>query len=190
MTTDHDSAPLSPARGRLARGPIGVAGPLLAVVVLVLGVVLVRDALVAGGLLGGRGVVPALLDAADRFRARTWLIPVGAGIALVGLALLYAALRVRPRRGIPVTAATGLFLTNHGVARLASDAAGEVGGVLHVRTSAGRRRVVTTVEATTDDPDFADDVRRAVSARLAHLRKPPAVRIRVRAPRDNDRGTV
>ncbi|GAA0228725.1 DUF6286 domain-containing protein [Cryptosporangium japonicum] len=182
MTTPGERAP-----ARLVRGPIGVAGPLLATVLLVVGVVLARDGLVAGGLLGGRATVPALLDAAGRLTARSWLIPVGAGLALVGLGLVYAAVRPRPRRGIPVDSATGLYLTADGVARLASDAAGEVGGVLSARTSAGRRRVVTTVEATTDDPTLADAVTRAVSARLAHLRTPPAVRVRLRAPRADSR---
>ena len=176
-----------PARARLVRGPIGVAGPVLATALLVVGVALVRDGLVAAGLLGGRATVPALLGAADRLTAHTWLIPVGAGLAVVGLGLVYAALRPRPRRGVPIDSATGLFLTTDGVARLASDAAGEVGGVLRARSSAGRRRVVTTVETTADDPTLADAVTRAVSTRLAHLRTPPTVRVRVRAPRPDTR---
>ena len=181
------SAPLDAAPGRTAHGPVALAGLTLAVVLIGVGGLLIRDALVGANLLGGAAVVPALLRAADHLAAATWMVPAGVAAAVAGLALMITAIRPGARRDAVVDAATGVFLTRHGVARLASDAAGEVGGVLRAHSSAGRRQVTTTVESTTAEPTLADEVQQAVSARLAGLDPAPAVRIRVRPPQIDNR---
>jgi hypothetical protein len=167
------------ARQKTGSGRIGVVGPVLAVLLAALGVLLIRDALIGLDVLGGPAWLPAALDGLSGSTAEWWMVPAGVGIALLGLWMIVTALRPRSRKTVPVTSATGVFLHTRDVARLASDAAREVDGVLSATSTASRRAVTVTVRSTAT-AGIADGVADAVNLRLRPLKTPPQVKVRVR----------
>ncbi|MFB9377588.1 DUF6286 domain-containing protein [Kineococcus gynurae] len=169
-------AGLAPAPAPTGSGPIGVVGPVLALLLLAVGVLLVRDALVAGGAIGGSAILPAAVDGARGFAAETWLVAVGVVVVLIGLWLVVTALRPRSRRTLPLRSATNTFLHTSDLARLASGAARDVDGVLSASTSASRSKVTVSVQAT---GPVDDEVRRAVTAAVGVVNPPPRVSVRV-----------
>ncbi|MFI5937905.1 DUF6286 domain-containing protein [Actinoplanes sp. NPDC051494] len=167
------------ARPRTGSGRIGLLGPIMALVLTGLGVVLLHDAVAAADSRPGRTWSAALIDGFDRTTAEWWMIPAGVAIALLGIWMVVTAVRPRSRKTLAVTSQTGLFLRTRDVARLASAAADDVDGVLSAGSVAGRRTVTVTVESDRDG--VADVVRTTVEQRLSALAEPPKVKVRVRA---------
>ncbi|NIZ93342.1 DUF6286 domain-containing protein [Kineococcus rubinsiae] len=184
--SDADVRPPSmrPAAAPAGSGPVGVVGPLLAVLLLALGVLLVRDALVTAGTVSGSAWLPAVVDGLRGTGPAGWLVPAGAVVVLVGLWLVVVALRPRSRRTLPLTSDTGVFLHVRDVARLAAGAAGDVDGVLDASASATRRKVTVTVSGTAA-AGLREDVTEAVTERLAALASAPRVSVLVRTPEES-----
>lgn len=189
----RDPAPSPPASGRPAMrsaaqktgaGPVGVVGPVLAVLLLALGLLLLRDALVSAGALSGAAWLPAAAEALRGFAPATWLVPVGVALALVALWLIVTALRPRSRKTLPLTSSSGTYLHTRDVARLASGAARDVDGVLDATTSASRSTVKVSV--TTTSGDLKGAVTSAVTEALRPLQKAPRVVVRTRTDRQED----
>lgn len=176
--------PMRAATQKSGSGPIGVLGPVLALLLLALGVLLLRDALVAAGAFTGTPWLPSATTALQGSPPKWWLIPAGIVAAVLGLWLIVTALRPRSRKTLALTSRTGVFLHTRDIARLASGAAEDVDGVLHVSSTATRRKVRVTVRATTG-AGLEDAVVAAVSQRLAPLQSPPRVAVTVAAPRND-----
>lgn len=172
------------ARQRTGAGPVGVVGPVLAVLLLALGLLLLRDALVTAGALSGAAWLPAAAESLRGFAPAAWLVPVGVVLALVALWLIVTALRPRSRKTLPLTSSTGIFLHTRDIARLASGAARDVDGVLEASTSASRSTVKVAVTATGDDVQAA--VTTAVTDALRPLQKAPRVVVRTRTAHQED----
>ncbi|WP_127127262.1 DUF6286 domain-containing protein [Georgenia sp. SYP-B2076] len=175
----NDWAPMPPASLPTRSGAIGVVGPVLATLLLAAGVALVLDALITGGILAGTGLVATGLVALDGLRPGPWFLVGGIVAALLGLWLIAVALGRRVRSRVTVSSRTGIYLGVGDVARLASAAAEEVGGVISASTIATRRRVTTTIRSI-GDAGIADAVRQAVAARLTMLDPAPRVTVAVR----------
>lgn len=182
-TNSGAPAPMRAATQKSGSGPVGVLGPVLAVLLLALGLLLLRDALVAAGALSGAPWLGAAVDGAKGFAPAWWLVPAGIVLALLGLWLLLTAVRRRSRRTLPLTSRTGIFLHTRDVARLASGAAGDVDGVLDVSSAATRRKVTVTVQGTAD-AGLTESVTAAVTDRLSALQSPPRVAVTVRTPKE------
>jgi hypothetical protein len=172
------------ARQKSGSGAIGVVGPVLAVLLVALGVLLLRDALVAAGALAGTQWLPAAVSGLRGFAPAWWLIPAGIVLALVGAWLIVTALRPRSRRTLALRSQTGVFLHTRDIARLASGAAQDVDGVLHVSSTATRRKVSVAARAITG-PAVREAVSAAVSERLAALQSPPRVRVTIHTPKES-----
>lgn len=184
--TTPDTAPPAPsgstmraARQQTGAGRIGVVGPILAILLTAIGVVLLHDAISEADTRPGRSWLAALADGLNGFEAEWWLIPSGVAAALIGLWLIITALRPRSRKTLAVTSATGVFLHTRDIARLASAAADDVDGVLSAHSVVGRRAVTVTVESET--AGVADRVQEAVAQRLAALAEPVKIKVRVRS---------
>ncbi|TRW44106.1 DUF6286 domain-containing protein [Georgenia yuyongxinii] len=181
--------PMPAARLPTRSGAIGVLGPVLATLLLAAGIVLVIEALVASGLLAGTGLVATGLATLNGLPPGPWFLVGGIVAALMGVWLIVVALSRRVRSRVTVTSRTGIYLGVGDVARLASAAAEEVGGVISASTVATRRRVTTTIRST-GDAGIADAVRRSVADRLTMLDPAPRVAVAVRGKgRTTDGGT-
>ncbi|HEV2636477.1 MAG TPA: DUF6286 domain-containing protein [Actinocrinis sp.] len=176
---DQGAPAMPAARQRTGAGRIGAVGPLLALLLTAIGVVLLQDALSRADTRLGRPWLYSLTDGLNGFFARWWLVPSGIALALLGLWLIITALRPRSRKTLAVTSATGVFLRTRDIARLASSAADDVDGVQGAHCVASRRKVTVTVES--DLPGIADTVQETVEQRLSALADPVAVKVRVRS---------
>ncbi len=175
----HDGPAMQAARQKTGAGRVGFLGPFMAVLLTGLGVVLLHDAIARSDTRPGRTWIAAVIDGLNRVTAEWWMIPLGLAIALIGVWLIFTALRPRSRKTLAVTSATGIFLRTGDIARLASAAADDVDGVLAASSVASRRKVTVTVES--DREQVADLVRDAVTTRLAPLQKSLPVTVRVRS---------
>ncbi|WP_328291267.1 alkaline shock response membrane anchor protein AmaP [Kineococcus sp. NBC_00420] len=187
MTAQTGSTPPAPMRAatqKTGSGPIGILGPILAVLLLAFGLLLLHDALVAAGALSGTLWLNAAVDGVKGFAPVWWLIPAGIVMALLGLWLASAALRPRSRKTLPLTSSTGIFLHTRDIARLASGAARDLDGVLDVSSAATRRKVTVTVHGTAE-AGLSDSVTAAVTDRLSVLQSPPRVAVTVHTPKEN-----
>lgn len=178
--THVDVAPgFAPAAAATRAGRVGWVGIVLAALLVALGVLVVREALVAAGQVAGEPWLAPLVDRADGVRPSAALAAAGVVLALVGLWLVVVALGRRVRTRLPVTSSAGTTIGTADAARLAASAADDVDRVLSARASANRRSVAVTVTVLEGD-DVADAVRTAVSDRLAPLARPLALRVRSR----------
>jgi len=177
------AAPVEPTAGRTPTAAPAAApwAVLLALVVLALGVVGIRDALIAAGAFGGSSWTKNTANAIDGLTARTWMIPAGIGLAVLGLWWLLAALKPRKRTEISLSGTPGAWMRPGDLARLVQPTVENVDGVVSASTSATRRTV--TVKATTTARDSAQvrtAITDAVGDRLAALRRAPQVKVKAR----------
>jgi hypothetical protein len=167
---------MPPAKTPRRTGGTAALGITLAVLLIAVGVLAVRDALLYARLFNGRPLLHELAKVVQGLRPEAWTVVVGALLGLLGLALLVKALIRSGRRVTAVTAETGVFLRPRDVTRLVETAAEGVDGVLGVRVSAKPRRVAVSIRST-GDPDVAGRVQDAVTQRLEPLATQPTVRV-------------
>jgi len=180
---ESGASPVEPTAGRTPTATPAAApwAVLLALVVLALGVVGIRDALVAAGAFGGSSWTKNTANAIDGLTARTWMIPAGIGLAVLGLWWLLAALKPRKRTEISLSGTPGAWMRPGDLARLVQPTVENVEGVVSASTSATRRTV--TVKATTtarDSTEVRTAVTEAVGDRLSALRRAPRVKVKAR----------
>lgn len=168
-------APLQPAGAPPAAG----VAVLLAVLLLALAAVLGRDTLVIAGAVTGRPWTTAALGAVDGLQPQAWMVPVGVVVALVGLWLVVAALRPRPRRDVELGTSGAIWVDRSDTARLAQTAALTADGVLDARASTSRRGVRVRVTTTAQDTSpVVADVRSQVERALSELSPTPSLSIK------------
>ncbi|MFE6650003.1 DUF6286 domain-containing protein [Nocardioides sp. NPDC057772] len=143
----------------------------LALVLIAIAVVAVRELLVSQGWAAGSPVVPTLVDALDGVRASVGLAAAGGGIALVGLVVLWLALRPGRRTHLRVAGDADLWLAPGAVAAVAQETADRLPGVMSADSSRSTRRrvvvdLVVAARATPDGPQEAAAVTEHVRAVL------------------------
>ncbi|GEK22028.1 DUF6286 domain-containing protein [Cellulomonas xylanilytica] len=148
----------------------------LAVLLVVVGVLVLREALVAAGQVDGSPWVAPAVDRLDGLVPSAVVTAVGVVVALLGLWLVVVALGRRVRTRLDVRSSTGTTLGTGDAARLAASAADDVDRVLSARASATRRAVTVTV-STLEGDDVTAAVRAAVTERLEPLVQPLSVKV-------------
>ena len=166
----------APAAAATRAGRVAWWSIALAVLVVVLGVLVLREALVAAGRVDGEPWVAPAVDTLDGVVPSVLVSVVGVLVALLGLWLVVVALGRRVRTRLGVTSSTGTTLGIADAARLAASAADEVDRVLSARASATRRSVTVTV-TTLEGDDVSDAVRAAVTERLSPLAQPLSIKV-------------
>jgi len=177
------ASPVEPTAGRTPTATPAAApwAVLLALVVLALGVVGIRDALVAAGAFGGSSWTKNTANAIDGLTARTWMIPAGIGLAVLGLWWLLAALKPRKRTEISLSGTPGAWMRPGDLARLVQPTVENVEGVVSASTSATRRTVTVKATTTARDPaQVRTALTDAVGDHLSALRRAPRVKVKAR----------
>lgn len=178
VTPDIDPAP---AKAPAAAPATVVTGVLLALVLLGVGVVFLRDALLAAGALTGSPWLTWFADKAEVISASSpWMVWAGPVAVVVGLILVVAALK--PRKSTHWAAEEpGVYIGRADAARLVANAAHESTSVVAARADVSGRRAlrVTARTVANDTAAVTTEVDRAVTHRLAALRPTPNVRTRV-----------
>ncbi len=174
---------LTPARAKepLALPAAGFTGPLVALLLLAAGLVGIRDGIVAAGWIDGSSWTGSAAAWIDGLTFAGWMIPVAIVSIVVGLLLLFAALKPRRKTAVLLNAETSVYIEPAGIARVAADAARSVPGVLDARASATRRSVTVRADVTGDDRSglkkaIGDQVRAA----LEPLESAPKTTVRTR----------
>ncbi|MEI7056519.1 DUF6286 domain-containing protein [Nocardioides sp. CCNWLW239] len=145
---------------------------LLALVLLALAVVAVRDLLISQGWATGSQVAPAVVDGSDGLRSSVGLAIAGGVVALLGLVLVWLAIKPGRRTHLRVTGDADLWLSPGAVAALAQETADRLPGVMSADSSRStRRRIVVDIVAAprdaADGPHGAAGVVEHVDAVLA-----------------------
>lgn len=165
----------APAPPATRAGRVGWVGIVVAALVVALGVLVIRDALVLGGQIDGSTWLVPLVDATDGLEPSLALSAAGVVVALLGLWLVVVALGRRVRTRLPLDV-PGVSIGVADLARLATAAASDVPYVLSAHSSARRKAVYVTVTSLEGD-DVEPDVRAVVQQRLARLATPVAVHV-------------
>lgn len=177
---DVQPTPLRAGKLPVGNGPVVWIGIVLAVTVTALGVLGIVEALIGAGTIGGQSWIAEVATRGEGLRPARWLVPVGAATILLGLLLVIAALRRRPRRAVALTSATGVFLRPADLARLSEASARRIDSVIDAHATATRRTVsVNVTTTTTQTAELEARVGQAVPQRLRYVAKPPRVRTRV-----------
>jgi len=173
-----ERAPLSAAKERTGSGSVPVVGIVLSLCLLALSAVLVRDALVLLGVLGGTPWLQTAVGAVSGTVPATWMVPAGVALGLFGLWLLTRAFARRRRTEVRLRSRTAVTTTPRDLARLSSAVARDVDGVLGASTAATRRAITVTI-STTGAGSVREAVEQQVADRLAPLERSPSVRVKV-----------
>ena len=173
-----------------ARPPVGAPASalpsvLVSLVLVGVGVVGVRDALVTTGAIAGTPWMRTTADAVSGAVPTVAVLLAGVVGVLVGLWFVSTALRPRPRRGLAVDAASDVWVAPRDAARLTTAAVARVGGVTGTRVRASRSVVAVTVTGQTGESDLSTPARDAAAAGLAGLTQPPRIRLRNKAVRSS-----
>ncbi|MDG3015594.1 DUF6286 domain-containing protein [Speluncibacter jeojiensis] len=175
MSSPRPGAPAP--TGNPAAAPVAI---LFGLGLLVLAAICVRDLLIATGAIGGSGWLATAFRWVARLRWHDWMLPAAIVAVLVGLALLFAAVKPRPHTHLSLTSPAGVWLRPTDLARLCSGRARTVAGVLSATTAVSRKRAVVSVTVGAPAvPDLEDQVRAAVSAGLTALVHTPELRIAI-----------
>ena len=173
----ESAQPLAAAKTPVGPGLISALGLVWALLLTGLGVLGVQAALVYAGLLTGTSWLTWLIQRLDGLAPAAWMLAAGVVLVLLGLWLLVAALRPRPRTAVAVKASTGVFLKPRDLARLAVAAADDVDGVQDAKASATRGKVTLRITGT-GDPQLSGRVTSAVEQHLTGLANPIKVTVR------------
>lgn len=164
---------------------VAVLGVLWSLMLLALAVVAGHDVLSYMGALSGPAWIEQVLNASDGIGPKFWWVPIAALAVTFGLCFVVVALKPRPRVGIQVQAATGVFLLDRGIRHLVSEAAVDVDGV--DSASATRRGRTLRVEvrglSAERDGDLEARVSQVLTERLSPLQKTPNIQVRDRGRR-------
>lgn len=153
-------------------GLIGALSVLLALAVAGLGGALLREALVIGGVVEGSAWLSQASDALDGLAPSATIFVAGMVAFLVGLVLVWIAVRRRSRTARRLAAATGAYLDRRSLVPLAEAHASRVAGVVsaHARIARGRLRldVLAATEAAHDVENAVAEVVRTQLDALDH----------------------
>lgn len=160
------------------RAPVAVLTAIvLALVLIAVAVVTIRDLALSQGWAAGAPLVPDLVEGLDGVRASVGVAIGGGVVALIGLVLLWLGLRPGRRTHLRVAGDADLWLSPGAVAAIAQETADRLPGVVSAESSLrSRRRVVVDIVAQ-DAAAVAEHVSAVLDDQVGRL---TGVRIKVR----------
>ena len=186
VTTPADTPTDSGARPLAGRAPSALpaaapAGVFLALLLLGLGVVALRDTAVALQWLPGTPWIDEVIHRIDGLYFVSTMIPAGIAALAVGVTLLISALRPRRSTALKVTADSSIWISPWELAAVATHAANAVPGVFAARTAATRRTLTVSarVADTTTAQAKTTTIEAAVRTATAIVASPPKITIKM-----------
>ena len=158
-----------------------IAGGLLGVALLVLCGAMIRDLLVTTGAVSGETWTHRAADNLGSSTWSGWMWAIPAVCAVVGLVLLWLAVKPRRRTHLNVDGVRVVWTRPVDVARRASAAVSEVPNVRHALTTVGRRRIRVTVR--TSGPVDRDRIAQVADDAVGAVSSGKHVVVKVRGPR-------
>ena len=153
---------------------VGWIGVLLALALTVLGVLAMFDGAVrAGWVDGGRPVLTPLLTGPATVTPQLGAAVVGGALALLGLVLLWLALKRGRQAGVQLGRSAGIWMSHSDLEGMVTSTAERCDGVLSASARASRKRVLVDLQTTT--AEVQESAAAAVRERLAGLSAPDVV---------------
>lgn len=168
------------AKPPVGAGGVSFIGALLSIAITALGVVAVRDALIAWNFVDGDPWVSPVISGELTIEVGTWLLVLAIVVALVGLYLLSSSLRPRPKRAVALESETSVFVPTRGLSAIAINAAEDVDGVMSASATSSRNKVRVRATTTNATSQLKDQVRTAVEERFTSLSSKPKVVVSVK----------
>ncbi|MFZ2174466.1 MAG: DUF6286 domain-containing Asp23/Gls24 family envelope stress response protein [Rhodococcus sp. (in: high G+C Gram-positive bacteria)] len=184
-TGDATSA-MTPVRPRTPRAtPAAVpAAVVIAVGAIGLAIVAARELLIVRGTIPSAPWIRNTFEWVGRLHWSDWIVPGAVAAVVLGVALVIAALKPRPRTHLPVRIGSTpiVWLRPTDLARKSSSQAGSVPGVRSAHTTVDRKHVTVRVVRSEVSPaaDVAIAVREAVEPTLSLLGTSPELRVQVK----------
>ncbi len=176
------------ARTPVAAPAAAVIGVLLALVVIAVGAVALREMLLGANAIAGPDWVTATARWVDGLQPATWLLPAGVGVVLVGLWWVWAAVKPRRRTEVALDGGAGVWMRAGDISRAAHATADSVAGTTTASARTSRRRVTVTITATQAEADgLRGQVAEAVAERLAPLERTLSVKVKTTITHDGGR---
>ncbi|MHC3000736.1 hypothetical protein [Gordonia sp. GN26] len=166
--------PFTPARHPGA----AIAGAVLGLALIGVGVTAIRDIAVQAELLDGQQWSRTAADWIAELSWQDWMWPAAAGLLVVGLALVWIAVKPRQRSHLRLTA-PGLWTRPSDLARRCSAAVTELPGVYDADTIVTRRKVKALVQGRSSVAD-RDLIASTLEDVVSVLESPPRVVVRLR----------
>ena len=175
------TAPTTSARPPVAAPAASGVAVVLAVAVIGLGVVALRDVLIAAGAIAGVPWIVSALNYLDGLRVQNWTLVAGVGVAVLGVLLVGSAAKPRRRTHLPLSV-PGTWITARDIARLASSSARSITGVAAASAGGSGRKITLTVTvmAGYDAALIKDAAHATVTKALAPMARLPRVRVRIK----------
>lgn len=180
LAAEAGARPVAAARPR-PYAPAARWGALLAVLAVAAGVVLAREALVLANAITGQEWLTPFVAGLAKAPSQGWALGAAIAAIVVGLLLLRAAVWPRRASHLAVGDDGVVWLRRRDLARLATQRASDVDGVVAAAATAGRRSVSVRVRTTTAQTDTVRAaVQSAVERSLAGLASAPSVSVSAR----------
>lgn len=180
--TENATAPTVSAKPPIAAPAATVVAVVLALAVIGVGIVAVRDVLVSAGVITGAPWIVSVLNHLDGLTAQSWMLPGGVAVAVLGVLLVFAAVKPRRRSHLPLSA-SDTWITARDVTRLTQSSVQALTGVAAATVGgSGRRKLTLTVTALAGyDTSAVQTAAHAAAAKVvAELARPPRVRVRIK----------
>ena len=174
---------LTPAAARTPRAPAAASytGAVLSVLLVAVGVLGIRDGLVAAGALNGSLWSTDAVNWINGLRFAYWMLPAGVIAILLGLVLVLVAIAPRRRTTRALAGRTSVVIGHRDLARIAASTAQTVAGVTDARATSKRRTVTVTAHTTGQDPATVKAaIIAAVGDALGVLSHSPKIVVRTR----------
>jgi hypothetical protein len=176
-TAAQDLKAALPPRARPAAAPIAL---ILSLLLVALGAVAVRDALVYANAITGQPWIGWVIDHVDGTTVQPWMLPAGIGVAVVGLLMVIAALKPRAKRFRPATA-PDTWVKKDDVYKVVRNAVVGVPGVEAAKVKVTKRAAKVRVVGIGGDTLRAS-VDEAAGRRVSVLDGSPSVNVSVKDP--------
>jgi hypothetical protein len=181
MSSPADDTEVVPPAGRAptALPAAAPAGAFLALVLLGLGVVALRDTAVALQWLHGAPWIDAVIAGIADLRFAWWMIPAGIAALAIGAVLVVSAVRPPRKTALAVNAKSSVWISPWELAGVSTYAANAIPGVFSARTAATPRKLVVSARVT--DAETIDaksaEVETAVLSAIRFVVNPPTVTV-------------
>ncbi|WP_197379926.1 DUF6286 domain-containing protein [Mycolicibacterium mengxianglii] len=183
-TAGPTEATLTPAPAHIPRAPAPATylGVLLGLLLVAAGVVGIRDGIVSAGWLEGSMWTANAVNWLDGLGFDDWMYPVAILALLLGLVVLFIAVKPSRTTAVPLRGRTTILIRNRDVARIAESAAQTVPGVTHARAESKGRTVTVRARTTGQDAATAKEaVSHAVGSALGILASPAKIVVHTRS---------
>lgn len=184
MSADDTDNGLTAAKPPLGLGAAPLLAQLLALLLIALGVVGIHDVLARTGLVSQDPIIEGLLGGAGTLTATSPAVLTAAiVVALVGLVLLGAAVRRRPRTTLELRAATGVRIRRRDLPKLLRGDLETVDGVTSVDVTASGRKVTVVAGVLVRDErraEVREELQRRATDALSALERSPRVKIKMK----------